>query len=67
MSINFCYDATKILAVINCQAHKKGNYFVIKGNNAADLEAKKKASGCQVAVLAPLVHIEPQPQLDNII
>ncbi len=42
MSINFCYDATKILAVINCQAHKKGNYFVIKGNNAADLEAKKK-------------------------
>ncbi len=45
----------KRLAIIKCQAHKKGNDFVIKGNNAADLEAKK-ASGCQVAVLAP-VHL----------
>ncbi len=40
----------KGLAIIKCQAHKKRNYFVIKGNNAADLEAKK-VSGCQVAVL----------------
>lgn len=27
----------------------------------------KKALGCQVAILAPVVHIEPQPQLDYII
>lgn len=27
----------------------------------------KKALGCQVAVLAPVVHIEPQTQLDYII
>ncbi len=27
----------------------------------------KKASGCRVAVLAPAVLIEPQPQLDDII
>ncbi len=56
----------KRLAIIKCQAHKKGNDFVIKGNNAADLEAKK-ASGYQVAVLTPVVFIEPQPQLDDII
>ncbi len=31
----------KRLVIIECQAHKKGNDFVIKGNNAADLEAKK--------------------------
>ncbi len=29
----------KRLAVIKCQAHKKGYDYVIKGNNAADLEA----------------------------
>lgn len=47
----------KRLAIIKCQAHKKGNGFV-KGNNIADLEAKK-ASGCHTAVLA-IVLIEPQ-------
>lgn len=56
----------KRLAVIKCQAHKKGNDFIIKGNNMADIEAKK-ASGCQVAILSPVVLIEPQPQLDDII
>ncbi len=56
----------KRLAVIKYQAHKKGYDYVIKGNNAADLEAKK-ASGCKVAVLAPVVLIEPQPKLDDII
>lgn len=56
----------KRLAIIKCQAHKKGNDFVIKGNNMADLEAKK-ASGCEVAVLTPVVLIEPQPQLDDIV
>lgn len=54
------------LAIIKCQAHKKGNDNVIKGNNAADLEGKK-ASGCQVAVLEPVVLIEPHPKLDHII
>ncbi len=49
----------KGLAIIKCQAHKKVNDFVIKGNNAADLEAKK-ASEYQVAVLAYVVLIEPQ-------
>ncbi len=40
----------KRLAVIKCQAHKKGNDYVNKGNNVADLEAKK-ASGCETAIL----------------
>ncbi len=56
----------KRLPVIKCQAHNNGYDYVIKGNNAEDLEAKK-ASGCQVAVLAPVVLIEPQPKLDDII
>ncbi len=62
----FAMMLPKRLAIIKCQAHKKRNDFVIKGNNAADLEAKK-ASGCQVTVLSPVVLIEPQPQLDDII
>ncbi len=56
----------KRLAVIKCQAHKKGCDYAIMGNNAADLESKK-ASGYQVAVLAPVVLIEPRPKLDDII
>ncbi len=36
----------KSLAVIKCRAHKKGYDYVIKGNNAADIESKK-ASGCK--------------------
>ncbi|KAL0149045.1 hypothetical protein M9458_055660 [Cirrhinus mrigala] len=36
------------------------------GNNIADSEAKK-ASGCQVAIMAPEVIIEPHPSLDDII
>ncbi|XP_051541679.1 uncharacterized protein LOC127433650 [Myxocyprinus asiaticus] len=56
----------KKLAIIKCQAHKKGNVFVIQGNNAADLHAKK-ASGCQVPVMAPVsVLLQPQPQIDDI-
>ena len=39
---------------------------VIKGNITVDFE-DKKALGCQVAILAPVVHIEPQPQLHYII
>eukprot|EP00063_Salmo_salar_P006046 XP_013980881.1 PREDICTED: uncharacterized protein LOC106561442 [Salmo salar] len=45
------------LAIIKCQAHKKGNDFVIRGNNAAD-EAAKKASRCIVPILtAPLLDV----------
>lgn len=39
---------------------------VSKGNITVDVE-DKKALGCQVAILAPVVHIEPQTQLDYII
>ncbi len=48
----------KRLAVIKYQAHKKRYDYVIEGNNA-DVEAKN-ASGYQVAVLAPVVLIEPK-------
>ncbi len=47
----------KRLAIIKCQAHKKGNDFVIKGNNAAHLEAKK-ASEYHGAVLAHVVLVK---------
>ncbi|ROL43699.1 Retrovirus-related Pol polyprotein from transposon 412 [Anabarilius grahami] len=53
------------LAIIKCQAHKKGNDFVIRGNNAADSYAKQ-ASGCQLAVMAPSVLIQPIPTLKHI-
>lgn len=53
------------LAIIKCQAHKKGNDFIIKGNNFADSFAKQ-ASGCQLAVMAPLVLIQPIPTTENI-
>lgn len=45
-------------AVIKSQAHKKGNDFVRKGNNAAD-EAACVAPKCQKAVLVPVVTVEP--------
>ncbi|KAK2915661.1 hypothetical protein Q8A67_000035 [Cirrhinus molitorella] len=47
----------KRLAIIKCQAHKKGNDFVIKGNNIADSEAKK-ASGCQEKRKEPCAEAE---------
>lgn len=53
------------LAIIKCQAHKKGNDFVIKGNSAADMHAKQ-ASGCQLAVMAPSVLIQPLSTLESI-
>ncbi|XP_056592765.1 uncharacterized protein LOC130411831 [Triplophysa dalaica] len=55
----------KLLGIIKCQAHKKGNDFVIQGNNAADAEARK-ASGCQVAVMAPMVLIQPEPRITDL-
>ncbi|XP_054648258.1 uncharacterized protein LOC129190003 isoform X1 [Dunckerocampus dactyliophorus] len=54
------------LAVIKCQAHRKGNEDVVQGNNAAD-EAAKLASKSQVTVLAPLVSIEPVATPDDIV
>ncbi len=55
----------KKLAIIKCQAHKKGKDFVIRGNNAADQYAKQ-ASGCTTAIMAPSVLIQPQPQLADV-
>ncbi|XP_036001791.1 protein NYNRIN-like [Fundulus heteroclitus] len=54
------------LAVIKCNAHRKGNDLVIKGNNAAD-EAAKLASKCQMAILAPVVTLEPMVTPEDII
>lgn len=42
------------LTIIKCQAHRKGNDFVIKGNNAAD-EAARLNYKSQTALLAPVV------------
>lgn len=46
------------LAIIKCQAHRKGKEDVVRGNNAAD-EAAKLASKSQLAVMAPSVSVEP--------
>ncbi|GCC27075.1 hypothetical protein chiPu_0005496 [Chiloscyllium punctatum] len=40
------------LAIIKCQAHRKGSDMVIRGNQAVD-EAAKMASGCSSSVIAP--------------
>lgn len=54
------------LAIIKCQAHKKGNDFVVKGNNKAD-EIAKQASGCKTAVIAPMeVVIHSVPTLEDV-
>lgn len=53
------------LAIIKCQAHKKGNDFMIKGNNVAD-KAAHEASGCSVAVMAPFITVEPHITLNDI-
>ena len=47
------------LAIVTCQAHKTGNYFVVKGNNAVD-----KASKYTISILtAPMVILESIPQV----
>ncbi len=46
------------MSITKCQAHRKGNEDVTRGNNAAD-KAAKVASKCQMAVLAPMVSPEP--------
>ncbi|XP_059191784.1 uncharacterized protein LOC131973740 [Centropristis striata] len=54
------------LAIIKCQAHRKGNDDVIKGNNAAD-EAAKMASKSEVAILSPVISLEPTTTPDDIV
>ncbi|XP_059202559.1 uncharacterized protein LOC131982018 [Centropristis striata] len=54
------------LAIIKCQAHRKGNDDVIKGNNAAD-EAAKIASKSEVAILSPVISLEPTTTPDDIV
>lgn len=59
-----CQDLTsgmmqlKKLNILKCQAHRKGNGDIIRGNNAAD-EAAKFESQSQVAIFAQLVSLEP--------
>lgn len=56
----------RALAIIKCQAHKKGNDMVAKGNQAVD-EAARKASGCCLAVIAPQINLHPEPKMEDII
>ncbi|XP_072904472.1 uncharacterized protein [Hemitrygon akajei] len=56
----------KALAIVKCQAHKKGNDVITKGNQAAD-EAARKASGCTSAVIAPQVSLTPEPDVEDLI
>ena len=53
------------LAIVKCQAHRKGNNFVIVGNNKAD-EMPRQASGSKTAQIAPAVTLHSQPSLDDI-
>ncbi|XP_036000753.1 uncharacterized protein LOC118565164 [Fundulus heteroclitus] len=54
------------LAIIKCNAHRKGNDLIIMGNNAAD-EAAKLVSKRQMAILAPVVTLEPMVTPEDII
>lgn len=55
----------KRLAIIKCQAHKRNGLNIMQGNNAAD-EAAKTVAGSTVAVMAPMVTVQPHITLDNI-
>ncbi|XP_048867231.1 uncharacterized protein LOC125740321 [Brienomyrus brachyistius] len=48
----------KRLAIIKCQAHRKGRDFVIQGNAAADAAARAAAQ-VRAAHLLPMVTVEP--------
>ena len=50
----------KELAIIKCQAHKKGKDNVTKGNAKADNVAKE-ASGCIITTIAPVEIERPSP------
>ncbi|XP_072896653.1 uncharacterized protein [Hemitrygon akajei] len=54
------------LAIVKCQAHKKGNGMITKGNQAAD-EAARKASGCTSVIIAPQVSLEPEPMIEDLV
>ncbi|XP_034146322.1 uncharacterized protein LOC117593883 [Esox lucius] len=54
------------VAIIKCQAHRKGNNYIIQGNNAVD-EAAKLASKCHSAILAPLILVEAAPVMSDVI
>ena len=53
------------LAIVKCQAHRKGNDFVIVGNNKTD-EMARQASGSKTAHIAPVVTVHSQPSLEDI-
>ncbi|XP_078077302.1 protein NYNRIN-like [Mustelus asterias] len=48
------------LAIIKCQAHKKGADSITQGNTKAD-KAAKEASGCIEATIAPVEIARPHP------
>lgn len=54
------------LAIIKCQAHRKGNDDVIRANNAAD-EAAKLVTKSEVTILTPVVSLEPVVTPEDII
>lgn len=54
------------LVMIKCQAHRKGNENVIRGNNTAD-EAVEIVSKCQMVILSPMVLLEPAATPEDII
>ena len=56
----------KRVAIIKCQAHRKGNDYITKGNNAAD-EAAKVASSSSRAVQAVLSIPEATPTEDDVV
>lgn len=56
----------KKLAIVKCQAHKKDNTAITRGNNAANEAAKAAAAGSKMAIMALVVTIQPQLMLDYI-
>lgn len=54
------------LAIKKCQAHRKGDDKITKGNNAAN-ETAKMASKRQTCILAPLASLEPVMTPEDII
>ena len=54
------------VAIIKCWAHRKGNDYITKGNNASD-EAAKVASNSIRAVQAVLIIPEATPTEDDVV
>lgn len=53
------------IEIMKCQANKKGNNFLIKGNNLAN-KGVKQASRCKTAVLALMVSVEPMTSIEGL-